>query len=77
MITMESRKPCGFCGMTYLANEVYAAKREQRTEITASGWTSLIRGVDETGKVFIIAEGEDDSDRYYPKFCPECGRKLQ
>lgn len=77
MITMEPRKPCWFCGVTYMAGEVYAAKRERRTEITASGWTSLIRGVDQNGMVFIIAEGEDDSDRYHPRFCPECGRQLR
>lgn len=76
MIMMEPRKPCGFCCMTHLPDEAYVGRREQRTEITAGGLTSLIRGVDEDGRVFIIAEGEDESDRYYPKFCPECGRQF-
>lgn len=40
-----------------------------------SGWTSLRRGKDENNKVVIIATG-DDSEYYYPKYCPECGRKL-
>lgn len=34
-------------------------------------------GIDEDGNVVLIAFGENQSDYYYPKFCPECGRKLQ
>ena len=39
------------------------------------GWTSLRGGKDGQGKTIIIAKG-DDEEYYYPKFCPECGRKL-
>ena len=31
---------------------------------------------DFTNKIAIWGSGEDKTDYYYPKFCPECGRKL-
>ena len=31
---------------------------------------------DSTNKIAIWGSGEDRTDYYYPKFCPECGRKL-
>lgn len=31
---------------------------------------------DEKG-VYIYGDGECSSDKYYPKFCPECGRRLR
>ena len=39
-------------------------------------WISLVRGVTEDGRICIHADAEDSTDNYYPKFCPECGRKL-
>ena len=32
-------------------------------------------GIQHDGKYIIWATGDDDAT-YYPKFCPECGRKL-
>ena len=31
---------------------------------------------DKVNKIVIWGSGEDSTDYYYPKFCPECGRKL-
>ena len=31
---------------------------------------------DKVNKIAIWGSGEDVTDYYYPKFCPECGRKL-
>lgn len=31
---------------------------------------------DSTNRIAIWGSGEDSTDYYYPKFCPECGRKL-
>ncbi len=28
------------------------------------------------GNIYLVAVGEYDEERYYPKYCPECGRKL-
>ena len=40
-------------------------------------YASLMIGADEDGRLRMYASGENDSDDYYPKFCPECGRKLK
>ena len=39
-------------------------------------WTSIYSGVDARGRIRITASGDDRAD-YYPKFCPECGRRLE
>lgn len=31
---------------------------------------------DKVNKIAIWGSGEDTTNYYYPKFCPECGRKL-
>lgn len=33
-------------------------------------------GRDYSGNIYLVAVSEDDEERYYPKYCPECGRKL-
>ena len=35
----------------------------------------LLFGVQHNGRYVIWATGDDNAE-YYPKFCPECGRKL-
>lgn len=40
-----------------------------------SGFTTIYFGVLQNGKYYICASG-DDRAWYYPKYCPECGRKL-
>lgn len=42
-----------------------------------SPFASLNGGRDYSGNIYLVAVGEDDEERYYPKYCPECGRKLQ
>lgn len=46
-------------------------------ELSSGGWTTLYIGVDRIGHTVLRACGEDCTDDYYPKFCPECGRKLE
>ena len=76
-VTAPDIPGCRFCSVSYIPGATYVADREQHEEVVAGCWTSLLRGVDERGRVFVVASGEDDSDRYYPKFCPECGRRLE
>lgn len=38
-------------------------------------WTQLNFGIQHDGKYILWASGEGRSE-YYPKYCPECGRKL-
>jgi hypothetical protein len=40
------------------------------------GKDTLFVNRDEKG-VYIFGSGECDCDIYYPKYCPECGRKLK
>lgn len=40
-----------------------------------SGFSTLYMGVLRNGKYYISASG-DDRAWYYPKYCPECGRRL-
>lgn len=51
----------------YWDNEIDIAKQ--------SCWTGLRMGILRDGKIYIVATG-DDRVFYYPKYCPECGRKL-
>ena len=49
----------------------------QSTEAIVEGeWSQLCVGADANGSFVMIAVGDDESDFYYPKFCPECGREL-
>lgn len=68
---------CSFCTARYAAFMQWQHDREQRKELVPGGWTTLERGVDKDNRTFIVAVGDDETDRYYPKFCPECGRKLE
>jgi len=67
---------CSFCGICYAKSKQCDFKREHHEELVPGIWTSLRHGVDNYGQFFIFAKGEEESERYYPKFCPECGRKL-
>lgn len=49
---------------------------ENEEIIRCGDWSSLGMGVDEKGKIFIVAHG-DGPTYYYPKFCPECGEKMK
>lgn len=33
-------------------------------------------GVGENGKVYILSSDDLCADKYFPKYCPECGRRL-
>ena len=68
---------CRYCSMipkydndneyNYWDNELEIAEQ--------SGFTTLYIGIEQDGKMYIAASG-DDRAFYYPKYCPECGRKL-
>lgn len=38
-------------------------------------WTEVFKGRDSIG-FYIAGVGDGYTDRYYPKFCPECGRRI-
>lgn len=68
---------CKFCNMTPILNKSWGYdKYENQIQLVDSNWTALYIGVDELGKICMRACGDDYTDNYYPKYCPECGRKL-
>jgi hypothetical protein len=60
----ERENMCKFCD----------AKHE--IEIESGFNTSLLIGKDADNQIYLRACGEDYTDKYYPKYCPECGKKL-
>lgn len=45
--------------------------------IEKGAYIVLKAGINEDSKLYFEAVGENYTDRYYPKYCPECGRNLQ
>ena len=73
-------KGCKYCNKKpkYSSNSYGYLFLDTDEEIARGEWAyaALYIGVDENGNLRMFASGENDSDGYYPKFCPECGRKL-
>ena len=67
---------CDFCDIRYDASATLDSEREKRQSLVYGFWATLIHGIDKNNRAFIVACGDDESDYYYPKFCPECGRRL-
>lgn len=49
---------------------------ENEETIASGSWTSMSVGVDADGRMRLVAVGDGRAE-YYPKYCPECGRKLE
>lgn len=46
-------------------------------DVVNGPWIGLSRYFDINGKPYLMATAEEDTDRYYFKYCPECGRKIE
>ena len=53
----------------------YTGDWRNEFEIARGPWTVIYGGVNCDGEVRLTASGDGRAD-YYPKFCPECGRRL-
>lgn len=52
--------------------------RFDSSKLLSSGpWTWLKACKDKDNRLALYAVGDDYSDLHYPKFCPECGRRLE
>lgn len=49
---------------------------ETEMQIGNSSWVGLYVCKDRNNKLYIYASGEENTDWYYPKFCPECGKQI-
>lgn len=68
------RKGCDLCQRVY---DPKGCRFSNSVEIASGCWVDMRLGVDEYGRVYMYATADDDTDPYYPKFCPECGRDLR
>ena len=48
---------------------------DNSTNLAYGLWTTLNLGIQHDGKYVLWACGEDRAE-YFPKYCPECGRRL-
>lgn len=78
MITMEQRESCKLCGKKpdFWGDGGYYQKGSEEM-LEGGGWTALMVGAEPDGTLYLSAKGEDESDHYHPKFCPECGQQLR
>lgn len=68
---------CKICGIkpSFWSDGTYL-RYESAITLVDGGWTALRAGKDENDKVIMYGYGDGKTDLYYPKYCPECGRKL-
>lgn len=73
---VKTKRPCKICGQKpYFSCGEYDQSGSQ-IQIAEGNWTTMYAGVDENGCVFLCALGDGYTDRWYPRFCPECGRRI-
>ena len=71
-------RKCKFCNQVPVIDKDWGYdKYKNEIQLTGGGWTALYIGVDEHGKICMRACGDGYTENYYPKYCPECGRKLK
>lgn len=69
---------CPLCSMKPffdMAGEWHGYSSSKQLE--SGPWISLRACKDKYDRLAIYATAEDDTDFYYPNFCPECGRRLK
>lgn len=69
-------KNCEYCRTDTIEKDDFNGGIRENVMLTSGGWTDVRIGVDRNGRIAIIGCGDDYTDHYYPKFCPECGRRL-
>lgn len=74
---MNGRKPCRICGLRPQFHDGVWQQYQSSLTIACGGYTAVRACKDEAGRTAIYASGDDYSELYYPRFCPECGRKLK
>lgn len=68
---------CKYCERKPILNKYGIFEDYENEEIICVGtWSCISLGVDENGELVIVAHG-DGPTYYYPKYCPECGRKVK
>ncbi len=68
---------CEFCNQKPVFSQGKYREFESRIRLATGPWVRMYIGADENGRVVMRAYTDGSSGNYYPKYCPECGRKLQ
>ena len=68
---------CKYCHQEPVLLDGDYYNHENQIVIATGPWTVLCIGVDKDGNTVMRACCDDYTDDYYPKYCPECGRKLR
>jgi len=73
----RERKKCSLCSIkpVFFGGKQWS-QWDSSISLADGGWTGLRACKDWNDKLAIYAVGDEYSDLYYPKFCPECGREL-
>ncbi len=67
---------CKYCERKPVFSNGYHMYYENETDLGEPGYAALRIGVDEDGRIYLAALG-DDRVIWYPNFCPVCGRPLR
>ena len=54
----------------------FFADWENEITVSEGAYTLVTIGVDKNNRIRIRGLGDDEAN-YYPKYCPECGRRLE
>lgn len=70
-------KPCPFCEeLKYKPRTKMFDDPNQEREFIPGHWGALYQGVDSNNRPYLIGVGDDYSARFYPRYCPICGKNL-
>lgn len=71
------KQECKICSCKpYFYSDGMYSEYESGIDLAMGGWTSLRAGKDANNKIIMYGQGDGLTKLYYPKYCPECGRKL-
>ena len=71
------QEQCLYCHQKLVLYDGCYDEHANQIALVKDDWTLLAIGVDQSGNVVMRACGDDYTEDYYPKYCPECGRKLK
>lgn len=73
----KGKKECKICSCKPSFYDEEYSLYHSTIMLVDGGWTEVVAGKDKNNKVIICGQGDGNTRFYYPKYCPECGRKLQ
>ena len=73
----EENTGCKYCGRIPAFDSYgWFNDFDNRDTVATGAYSALYIGIDKDGRLIMQGSGDDSTEYYYPKYCPECGRKL-